>query len=54
MTILLPLSRNSCPGTKANDPSKIVFTMDHDIQNESKANLAKYANTQEFARKHGI
>lgn len=31
-----------------------VFTMDHDIQNESKANRAKYANIQEFARKHGI
>lgn len=31
-----------------------MFTMDHDVQNESEANLAKYAKIQAFAREHGI
>jgi len=31
-----------------------VFTLDHDVQNKSPQNLAKYASIEQFARKHGI
>ncbi|MCP4589276.1 MAG: homoaconitase [bacterium] len=31
-----------------------VFCLDHDIQNTSEANLAKYARIEQFARSHGI
>jgi len=31
-----------------------VFTLDHDVQNKSPKNLAKYASIEQFARKHGI
>jgi homoaconitate hydratase len=36
------------------DPSQPVFALDHDIQNESPENLAKYARIREFAQQHGI
>ena len=31
-----------------------VFTLDHDVQNKSPKNLAKYTSIEQFARKHGI
>ena len=31
-----------------------MFTLDHDVQNKSPKNLAKYASIEQFARKHGI
>ncbi|KAI0067371.1 homoaconitase [Artomyces pyxidatus] len=31
-----------------------VFTLDHDVQNKSSKNLAKYANIEAFARKNGV
>ena len=31
-----------------------VFTLDHDVQNRSSQNLAKYASIEQFARKYGI
>ena len=31
-----------------------MFTLDHDVQNKSPQNLAKYASIEQFARKHGI
>ena len=31
-----------------------MFTLDHDVQNKSSQNLAKYASIEQFARKHGI
>ena len=31
-----------------------MFTLDHDVQNRSPKNLAKYASIEQFARKHGI
>ncbi|KAE9978773.1 mitochondrial Homoaconitase [Venturia inaequalis] len=40
--------------SKVNDPSQIVFTLDHDVQNKTEANLRKYSNIEEFGRKHGI
>ena len=36
------------------DPKQPVFGIDHDIQNKSEANLAKYRKIEDFARKHGI
>ena len=40
--------------TKIADPGQPVFTLDHDIQNTSPANLAKYAMIESWAREHGI
>lgn len=31
-----------------------MFTLDHDVQNKSEKNLAKYAAIEVFARKHGV
>ncbi len=36
------------------DPGQPVFALDHDIQNTSAENLAKYAKIEAFARKHGV
>ncbi len=36
------------------DPTQPVFALDHDVQNRSEANLAKYAEIESFAREQGI
>lgn len=36
------------------DPGQPVFTLDHDIQNTSETNLAKYADIQAFAARQGV
>ncbi|UCG52082.1 MAG: homoaconitase [Candidatus Latescibacterota bacterium] len=36
------------------DPRQPVFPIDHDIQNTSDANLAKYKSIEEFAREEGV
>lgn len=36
------------------DPRQPVFTLDHDIQNTSETNLAKYAGIEAFAREQGV
>lgn len=36
------------------DPLQPVFVMDHDIQNHSSENIAKYAKIRTFAERHGI
>ncbi|MBD3335622.1 MAG: homoaconitase [Candidatus Eisenbacteria bacterium] len=36
------------------DPTQPVIGLDHDVQNESPENLAKYAKIEEFARKEGL
>ncbi len=36
------------------DPSQPVFALDHDIQNTSETNLAKYRAIKAFAAEHGI
>jgi homoaconitate hydratase len=36
--------------SKIHDPRQPVFTLDHDIQNKSEANLAKYRDIEAFAR----
>ena len=40
--------------TRIADPGQPVFTLDHDIQNTSAENLAKYARIEQFAKKHGV
>src|SRR6266542_3018681 len=40
--------------TKIADLAQPVFAIDHDIQNTSPENLAKYAKIEAFAREHGI
>jgi homoaconitate hydratase len=40
--------------TSIADPAQPVFAIDHDIQNTSPENLAKYAKIEAFARAHGI
>ena len=40
--------------TKIKNPSQIVTTLDHDIQNKSEKNLTKYKNIENFAKKHHI
>ncbi|TFG53157.1 MAG: homoaconitase [Gemmatimonadales bacterium] len=36
------------------DPRQPVFALDHDIQNTSETNLAKYAEIEAFAAEHGV
>jgi homoaconitate hydratase len=36
------------------DPRQPVYPMDHDIQNKSETNLAKYNEIEAFAKEHGI
>jgi len=40
--------------TSIADPAQPVFAIDHDIQNTSPENLAKYAKIEAFAREHDI
>src|SRR6266480_4634799 len=40
--------------TAVPDPAQPVFAIDHDIQNTSPENLAKYAKIEAFACEHGI
>lgn len=44
----------SIGASKIHNPQQPVFTLDHDVQNKSPKNLAKYASIEEFARKHGV
>ncbi|KAF8623657.1 hypothetical protein AX17_007356 [Amanita inopinata Kibby_2008] len=39
---------------RVHDSSQPVFTLDHDVQNKSEKNLAKYASIEAFARQHGV
>lgn len=40
--------------TRVADPRQPVITLDHDVQNRSEANLAKYARIEAFAAEQGI
>lgn len=40
--------------SRIHDPRQPVFALDHDIQNEEPANLAKYREIETFAKQHGI
>ncbi|KAF3922644.1 hypothetical protein ABW21_db0201400 [Orbilia brochopaga] len=39
--------------SKIKNNRQVVMTLDHDVQNKSEANLRKYRNIEEFARKNG-
>ncbi|GAB5371985.1 hypothetical protein AAMO2058_001626700 [Amorphochlora amoebiformis] len=39
---------------KVKDPKQPVFVLDHNVQDKSEKNLAKYKNIQDFASQHGI
>ena len=38
---------------KVHDPNQIVFTLDHDIQNQDESNLKKYRAIEAFAKRAG-
>ncbi len=40
--------------TRIHDPRQVVFTLDHEIQNTTPENLAKYTQIEDFAKEHGI
>ncbi|KAK6952312.1 mitochondrial Homoaconitase [Daldinia eschscholtzii] len=40
--------------SKINDNRQVIMTLDHDVQNESPANLKKYRQVEEFATQHGV
>lgn len=44
----------SIGASKIHDNRQIVMTLDHDVQNKSEANLKKYRQIEEFAKKHGV
>ena len=44
----------SMGATRVFDPQQPVYTLDHDIQNTSPENLAKYAKIEAFAKEHGV
>ena len=44
----------SMGATKIADSNQPVFALDHDIQNTSPENLAKYAKIEAFAKAHGV
>jgi len=39
---------------KMADPRQPVFALDHDVQNRTPENLAKYSKIEAFAREHGV
>lgn len=44
----------SIGAARVKDPRQPVFVLDHEIQNESPENLAKYGKIRDFALQHGI
>ncbi|KFY18684.1 hypothetical protein V493_08419 [Pseudogymnoascus sp. VKM F-4281 (FW-2241)] len=44
----------SIGATKVHDPSQIVCTLDHDVQNKSETNLKKYQQIETFAKQQDI
>jgi homoaconitate hydratase len=44
----------SIGASRIHDAAQPVFALDHDIQNESESNLAKYAKIESFAKSHGV
>ncbi|KAF8519291.1 hypothetical protein JB92DRAFT_2012784 [Gautieria morchelliformis] len=44
----------SIGATQVKQSRQLVFTIDHDVQNKSDKNLAKYASIEAFARQHSV
>jgi len=45
---------NGLGASAIKDPRQVVFTLDHNVQDTSDANLEKYANIAAFAKEHGV
>ncbi|EJD49770.1 homoaconitase [Auricularia subglabra TFB-10046 SS5] len=45
---------NALGVTRIHNPRQVVFTIDHDVQNKSEKNLAKYATIERVARTHDV
>ncbi len=39
---------------RVHDPSQLVFALDHNVQDTSAGNLAKYERIKQFAQQHGV
>lgn len=44
----------SIGASRIHDNKQVVMTLDHDVQNKSEANLKKYRQIEEFAKKQGV
>lgn len=44
----------SIGATKIHNPSQLVWTLDHDVQNKSEANLKKYKKIEDLGKQHGV
>ncbi len=44
----------SIGAAKILDPGQVVFTLDHNVQDQSEGNLAKYRKIEAFAREMGV
>ena len=44
----------SIGASRIHNPSQVVFALDHDVQNKSAKNLAKYSRIETFAREQGV
>eukprot|EP01062_Namystynia_karyoxenos_P023159 TRINITY_DN18907_c0_g1_i1.p1 TRINITY_DN18907_c0_g1~~TRINITY_DN18907_c0_g1_i1.p1 ORF type:complete len:725 (+),score=196.38 TRINITY_DN18907_c0_g1_i1:82-2175(+) len=51
---VLPKFRSLGEGLRVHDPRQPFIGLDHDVQNKSEQNLAKYAKIEEFAKEQGI
>jgi len=54
LSCLMVFRFKSIGATEIKFPKQLVFTLDHDVQNRSAKNLAKYASIEAFARSHGV
>ncbi|KAI8894961.1 hypothetical protein BC833DRAFT_602948 [Globomyces pollinis-pini] len=45
---------SSIGAPKFHNPNQVVFTLDHDVQNKSEANIRKYSNIESFAKLHRV
>jgi len=53
-TAAVMIKFDSIGAARIKDPAQPVYILDHDIQNRSEGNLAKYAAIEAFAGKHGV
>jgi len=44
----------SIGASKIHDPSQVIMTLDHDVQNKTEKNLQKYQQIEDFAKLHGV
>lgn len=44
----------SIGASRIHEPSQIVMTLDHDVQNKSESNLNKYRRIEDFAKQQSV